>query len=115
MPTFLAAGPDATSGSSYFVTVSFFDEIGDAVIPISAKWKLTDGNGAIINNRSDVNIPPIKAISLIVLSGEDLEYQDGGERVLTVEATYNSLNGSNLPLVDSIRFRIIDAESGIIG
>ena len=104
----------AVSKSSFIVTVVFLDENGLAVIPLSATWSLTDGEGLVINSRTAVVITPLASSVAIVLSGNDLKYSDGNQRVLTVTATYNSIYGV-LPLIDSLRFDIADTESGKIG
>ena len=43
-----------------------------------------------------------------VFSGIDIDYGDGPERVFTIEATYDSDGGSDLPLKAECHFRIND-------
>jgi hypothetical protein len=97
MPIKLSA---ANEKSSYFVTVSFTDEEGQAVTPDTLIWTLTDSNGNVVNDREDVEITPDTSVT-IVLSGDDLPHAPyPGSLYLLVEATYTSSLGSDLPLVD---------------
>lgn len=70
------------------------------------KWHLTDTEGKIINSREDVEILTPAITVNIILSGADLEILDGRDtyRILTIEGTYNSVLGDNLPFKDSARF-----------
>ncbi len=100
---------EAIEESTYIVTVAFTDEDDDAVIPNAPLvWTLTDMAGNVINSREDVSITPASSID-IVLSGDDLEvFDDGGldNRLVTVQGTYNSDAGNNLPLKDEVVFPI---------
>jgi hypothetical protein len=98
---------DAVEGSTYIVTVSFADETGATMIPVSATWSLRDNNQAIVNSRSNVSMTPATSVS-IVLSGADLDYEANSStlRILTVQAVYDGSYGSNLPLVDEYTFNI---------
>jgi len=99
----------AVEKSTYVITLSFKDESGSAVTPNSANWTLTDGAGAVINNRENVVITPAESVD-IVLRGADLALSenDNGMRLLTVEALYNSSLGNDLPLKDSVKFYIVN-------
>jgi hypothetical protein len=97
----------AKDKSTYIVTCSFKDENGNDVTPNTITWKLTDDAGNIINSRTAQTVTPAAAVD-IVLSGNDLKYSDGPVRILTVEATYNSLLGTNLPLNEEVKFNISD-------
>lgn len=103
MPTELSA--HAIDQSTYIITVAFTDEEGAAVTPNAITWTLTGGGGGIINGREDETITPAPSLS-IVLFGDDLDYSDGSERILMIEATYDSDLGSDLPLRDQVRFSI---------
>jgi len=101
----------AIEQSTYVVTLTFKDEDGNSVSPNSIKWTLTDSAGNVINSRQDVSISPASSVS-IVLRGDDLALQasesDVGQRILTVEATYDSDKGSNLPLKDELSFYVVN-------
>jgi hypothetical protein len=95
----MATLTEAVEKSTYVVTVTFQDEAGSAMVPVSCQWSLRDNNGAIVNGRSAVSATAATAIS-IVLSGDDLVYEPNSQtvRILTVEAVYDGTYGSNLPL-----------------
>jgi len=106
MPTTLTTR--AIDESTLVVNCSFKDEDGIAVVPTKILWTLTDDAGVVINDREDIEITVPAASVDIVLSGLDLRYADGAARVLTINATYDSTLGSNLPLKDSVRFMVAD-------
>lgn len=109
MPTLLTAR--ATEGSTYAVTIPFTDEDGDPVVPNEVLWTLTDEDGEIVNAREDVIETPASSVE-IALSGDDLPVN--GRLVwtlfLTVEATYDSDLGTDLPLVAQSRIEVIALE-----
>lgn len=76
--------------STIVIGLAFTDHNGDAATPITATWSLTDEYGNVINEQLDVPISPLAAASEIALSGDDLKYSEGPNRVFTVEYTYNS-------------------------
>jgi hypothetical protein len=98
----------AVDKSTYIVTCSFSDENGDAVVPNTLTWTLTDEDGTVINDREDVEVSVPAASYDIVLSGDDLKYSDSWYRVLTIEATYDSDAGDDLPLRESCKFSVDD-------
>jgi|GEM_PF-953247 len=108
----------ARDRSSYVVKVDFTDENGDTVVPTAATWTLTDGNGEVVNERSQTTIGSLAATVYLALSGDDLEYQTDDDddtqrllnlRVVVVEATYtSSLTGGPLPVKKAIKFKIED-------
>ena len=110
MPVLLSV--HATEESTYIVTITFTDEDGNAVIPDTIKWTLTDLYKTVINGREDVVIAVPAASNEVLLKGEDLQILgsgDDGARVFTVKATYTSLTfGANLPLNGSARFSVDD-------
>ena len=112
MPTFLDDLEDhVQEESTALFSLTFTDEAGvtiqDADIT-SLNWTLTDTAGNIINSRDAVDIPSPTNPQKILLQGYDLVISgaDNVQRVLTVEGTYNSTNGSDLPIKDQCRFWI---------
>lgn len=109
MPTTLTT--KATEESTYVITAAFTDEDGSAVTPKDGTvWSLYDRGGNVINSRQDVAIVAATSVD-IVLSGDDLQItgvSDDGVRKLTIEGTYDSSLGSDLPLNDECTFSIED-------
>lgn len=101
---------NAREESTYAITVAYTDENGDAVTPTAVTWTLMDGAGTVINGRSAVSIATPSTSNTIVLKGDDLAVSDAGqlERVLLIEATYDSSLGSGLPLKKEYRFHVDD-------
>jgi hypothetical protein len=108
MPVILSE--DAQDQSTFVVEVSFLDEEGTPVVPQSAMWSLHDANGNVINGRLNVNIPGLATTVDVVLSGDDLDYELGPFRQLSIVATYNSSLGLGLPLTGEVNFEIQDVE-----
>jgi len=99
--------------STMVVTVTFRDIDGVLFTPKTCTWSLTDTSGTIINSRSRVTLSVISPATsaTIVLSGLDLKYDVGksaGMRVVTIEGTYDSVYGSNLPFRDEASFQVLD-------
>lgn len=104
MPTVLTT--NAIEQSTYIITASFTDEDGSDVTPKTLTWTLTDEAGNVINSRQDVALTPNTSVE-IVLSGDDLVVSTyGTKRIVTVEGTYDSDAGTDLPLRDQVRFTI---------
>jgi len=105
MPTTLTT--QALPNNTYVITAAFTDEDGDAVTPNDgATWSLKDTAGNTINSRSAVEITEATSVD-IVLSGDDLAAQganDNGIRILSIDGTYDSDAGSDLPLDTSVQF-----------
>jgi hypothetical protein len=77
----------------YTVRCTFLDG-DDDVIAIgriaSILWTMTDNNGTVVNGR--LNVAPAIANPLdIVLSGEDTDFDNGPERLLSVTVLYDAL------------------------
>jgi len=119
MPSVLTT--TANEKSTAAITVSFTDENGDAVTPKTANWTLTDLDGNVINGKEQEDISSLDTSVTVVLSGNDL--QIGGSetlttvndvsflyRIFTVEATYDSDLGSDLPLKESCKFKLYNLE-----
>lgn len=97
-------------GTAVFQCV-FRDEDNNLVVPQTMTWTLTDIEGTVINSREDVAISPLNSTVYIVMSGDDLALQSGEsghqvERLLTLEGTYNSTYGNDLPLKEERLFYI---------
>lgn len=99
----------AIDGSTYVVRFAFADEDGVAVVPETLEWRLENRIGRIINDRDWDSIAPGETVD-ILLSGDDLYYEDGGERVVTIRGTYNSSAGSGLPLTGEARFLVTNLQ-----
>lgn len=91
------------------LTVAFADENGDAVTPNDpTTWSLADSSGNTINSRSDEAITEAASVD-VVLQGLDLASlgaNDDGIRVITIDGTYDSDAGSDLPL-DAVHHFVI--------
>ncbi len=94
----------AVEGSTYVVTIKFFDENGQPVVPNTAEWTLTDEDGNIVNSRDGVEIGSPDSTIEVLLGGSDLP--GPGNVLFAVDATYDSALGTDLPLVDQIRIRV---------
>lgn len=97
----------AIDSSTYVISCTLSDSNGDAVSPNNLSWSLMDGNGAIINNREDVSVTPATTFD-IVLYGDDIQQENGKYMYVTVNATYDSTYGTNLPLVAQTRVEICE-------
>lgn len=94
--------------STYKITCAFTDAEGVAVAPKTAAWTLTDYDGTVINSRTAVAITPTASSVTVVLTGDDLAITSGkdGRRILTVEAVYDSTEGTDLKLKKEHKFTI---------
>ena len=94
--------------STVVFTFVFTDTAGDAVTPDSIKWSLSLDDGTPVNARTDVAIGSPAASVDVVLSGLDTAVIANANetRILTVEATYTSTEGSGLPLNEEAKFFI---------
>lgn len=95
----------AKVGSTFVVTIAFFDEDGNAVTPNSATWTLLDMQGYVVNDREDVALVAVAGTAKVVLSGDDL---GAGRYALSICGEYDSTNGSGLPLREQILFDVAD-------
>jgi hypothetical protein len=98
----------APEGSTIGIKIDFTDEDGNPMVPSAITWSLTDrparGVAAtIVNSREDVAVAVPASTVTAVLSGDDLSFLSSEdeevlvERVFTVEYTYTSTLGSDLP------------------
>ena len=97
----------ATNEGTYIVTSAFTDADGTAVTPNTLTWNLTDYDGNMINARSAVSIVTPSTSNAVVLGADDLDNDDGFERVFTIEGDYDSVTyGNGLPLRQQAKFTI---------
>lgn len=104
----LTADAEVQEKSTLVITATFTDEDGNSVAPNPYLfWSLTDLEGNIINGRDSVYVAVSETIK-IVLRGNDLALSaDKDEyRLVTVEGTYDSALGDNLPIKKSIKFLV---------
>jgi len=107
MPTLLTKS--AVEESSFVISVTFKDEDENLITPKSATWTLSDEFGNIVNLREDVVISSLATTVNIVLSGDDLAFTatySDKDRILTVNAVYDSSYGNDLPLKAEAHFKI---------
>lgn len=90
----------------YVVSAGFLDHDSQPVTPKTATWTLTDGRGNVINSRLNQAITPLAPTANIVMYGLDTAYALAAERIVTVEYTYDSDLGNDLPAGDQARFEI---------
>jgi len=97
----------AIEGSSFFATVTYKDEDGNAITPNNAYWSLRTMDGTVVNSRTSVEITTPTTSDVIVLQGDDLERgDDDGKRLVVVWGEYDSANGTDLPFVVQAAFDI---------
>jgi len=107
MPTTITA-TEAVEESTCVIKCVFTDEDGNAVIPATLTWTLTDISGNIINSRENVSVAVPASTTYITLTGDDLALTAGRDqdRILLVEGTYDSAYGTGLNIKDSARFTV---------
>ena len=88
--------------------VDFYDEDDTPVAPNELTKTLTDLNGNIINSIDDVVVGGLASSMTFVLQGNDLAIPVAGMvgRVFTLEGTYDSSLGTDMPLKVEIIFKI---------
>jgi hypothetical protein len=85
------------------------EEEDSAVTPTTAAWRLTDGEGNVINDRSAVTITPAESVQ-IALKGADLSYEqeNGALRQVIIYGTYDSATlGSDTSFVHVVTFQVV--------
>lgn len=104
---------NAQRGSTYAPLITFADDADNTVSPDTATWTLTDTDGNVINERSEVDISSPSTTERIVLYGDDLEpvgdvesAADTYARRLLVEGTYTSDLGASLPMAQEFAFTV---------
>ena len=97
----------ASDRSTYIITISFFDEEEDTMVPDTLEWYLTDEVGTIVNGRSAEEVTPAEEVT-VVLKGDDLAASAGTKRVFTIKGTYTSTLGAELPFTAACRFNVAE-------
>lgn len=97
----------ALERSTVALVASFRDEAGELITPTVINWSLTDGDGNVINERSEIDVSPDNSIT-VVLSGDDLALTagDDGRRQVVIRATYDGNLGDDLPITGVIEFTV---------
>jgi len=111
MPTEWSISEAVNEKGTAVIEVRFVDEDGQAVTPKTGTYTLTDDEGNVVNSRQDVAISNLASSVNIVLSGDDLQISSGFSgsadwRILTVEITYDSNYGTDLPQKDTLKFAV---------
>ena len=89
------------------ITTEFEDEDSNPVIPTAITWTLTDDEGNVVNSRENIAVGVPAASIDILLYADDVQIGVFGTvRRLLVQATYDSVLGSNLPLKGECYFTI---------
>ena len=105
----------AIEESTFGVQFAFTDILGNDLTLSTLTWTLTDKDGTVINDRTDVNVPTPSATEVITLSGDDLamssQDNDTEKRILTIKATYYAGGGALLPLNDWAQFVLYNAKA----
>ncbi len=97
----------ALERSTVALVASFLDEDDQLITPTAINWSLTDGDGNVVNGRSEVDVVPANQIT-VVLSGDDLSMAagDDGRRQVVIRAQYDGALGDDLPIVGVIEFTV---------
>jgi hypothetical protein len=98
----------AKEGNTYVITYSFIDETGVTMTPFLANWSLRNNLGAIVNNRSVVSIVTPATSGTIILTKDDLIYEENSStfRTFTLSAVYNGNYGSVSTVIEEAQFNI---------
>lgn len=101
----------APEKGTYIIHADFYDADDLPATPKTCLWSLTDTVGNFINDREQVDVSISGTSYDFVLSGDDLVYAEGetrGNRIFTLEVTYDSTYGSDLPDSKACKFEIED-------
>lgn len=105
----------AQERSTYIIKAEFYAKTSDGsapspVIPNAGlTWTLRDKDGVVVNARLNQSLTPGESV-VIALIGDDLALAGNypEKRYLTIEGTFDSELGVNLPLVDEVEFTVGD-------
>ncbi len=105
MPIIL--GTKAPERGTYGISMIFTDK-GESFVPKTLFWTLTKTDGSTINGKKDVEIETPASTVTIVLQDLDLVLAAAYDllRIFTLTGTYDSVLGSDLPIVDEVAFEI---------
>ena len=97
----------ALERSTVALVATFLDVDDQLITPTAINWSLTDGDGNVVNGRSEVDVVPANQIT-VVLSGDDLSMAagDDGRRQVVIRAQYDGALGDDLPIVGVIEFTV---------
>ena len=107
-----------TEGSTKLITVSVIDDAKVAATPNELYWTASDRTGTVINSRNYIDFEvddgsgsggTLSAAMTIKLTGDDLAIANKtGDKllILTVEGTYDSTAGTNLPYKNQCSFDV---------
>ena len=98
----------ANEKSTFALELAITDENGDPLTPNTLTWTLTNLAGNVINERAGIEIATPASTVTVVLSGDDLALPERAAplRVVTLEGTYDSDLGNDLPLKEEVQFPI---------
>lgn len=91
--------------------VSFTDDDDTDITPTTITWTWTDGDGNVINSRSDVAVGTPDSTIYITVEGDDVDYDDGPERILTVKAVGNINAGAAKTWYAEARYQVEDLKN----
>jgi hypothetical protein len=92
-------------GSAIAIAVTFKDFDGAPFTPETCVWSLTTAKGEVVNARSRIEVTVVDSSHTFLLSGDDLLYAtDKGRRIFTVEGTYHSVYGMDIPYREEASF-----------
>jgi hypothetical protein len=110
MPILLTVKPKERS--TLVLVVSWYDEDDQAVTPTAGTWTLTDTAGAVVDEKEDqAFLEALATENTIVLTDASLAVlatAPDDRRIVTVQATYNSSQGSGLKLNEECIFSLTD-------
>jgi hypothetical protein len=104
--------PSPNESSSMVIEVTFTNFDGALFTPKTCKWTLTDSVGTVINSRSRVSATVTTSTHEFLLQGEDLKFAitgvTDGNRVFTIEGTFDHALGTDIPFREQFGFKVID-------
>jgi len=98
----------ANEKSTFALELAITDENGDPLTPNTLTWTLTNLAGNVINERAGIEFATPASTVTVVLTGDDLALPERADplRVVTLEGTYDSDLGNDLPLKEEVQFTI---------
>lgn len=101
----------ATQEGNLIAVIAFTDSDGNAVTPSSAFWRLVDGDGTVINSRSNVTITPLSTSVEISLEGNDLpwsgdDFGDSYSIYLYLSSTYTEAGIGSVTQTQEVEIQV---------